>query len=62
MRQVLENLELQLQGYYESTLREIKILDWINGMEQRRVFLSGKLEAYQQVSLLIKVLKNIVKD
>jgi len=54
LQSVLKNLDHQIENKYETTLGRISDLRHVYDSESTKTFLSGKLEAYEEMSMLIK--------
>jgi hypothetical protein len=52
---ILTNVDRQILRKYEATLVEISKLNYVYGSDSKKTYLSGKLEAYEEISFIIKM-------
>jgi hypothetical protein len=53
---VLNKLDRAILKKYEDTLAEIAKLRYVHDAESKKTYLSGKLEAYEEISAIIKAI------
>lgn len=58
----LRTLEKQILDKYEAALDELGEIRYVYDSAERKNFLSGKLEAYEDVTLMIKALMAFWKE